>query len=472
MPFDGSNESQHNQELQSALYGLVDNLSEYLHEYTHVLKTETRDTSALAELYISGVLQTERGKGNIERVLEEVDVAGKGDGYQQVQQFITDSPWDSFELMTNVACQTSTLYASQPTYQEQEVGYIIDESAHLKKGRHSVGVARQYAGVVGKVDNCQVGVYASLVWQRRTSLINTRLYLPESWTEDTARCQQAGIPEAAQKQKTKQQLALEMLKADMAAGVRFGWVGGDGLYGHGYELSYAVDDLGLPFLFDVHCDQRVYLEEPAISVPEKPPGRGRPPTLPRTEAQSTRVDAYQEGLSEADWQQVEVRDTTKGVLTLSVHVRQVWVWDEQESQARMRTLVISKNSTENKTKYSLSNLALDQTPIERFAYMQAQRYWVERSFQDAKSELGMSDYQVRKWQGWYHHMALVILAMSFLVRERIRNHDTAPLLSCRDVRVLIIALLSNDHTLIDKRLKQMHVRHKQRQRDSQRYFET
>lgn len=437
-----------------------------------MLKTETRDTSALAEVYISGLLHTERGKGNIERVVEEVEVDGEGEGYQQVQQFITDSPWDGFDLMASVACQTATLYANQPTYQEQEVGYIIDESAHLKKGPQSVGVARQYAGVIGKVDNCQVGVYASLVWQTRTSLINARLYLPECWTEDEARCKKAGIPEADRGHKTKQQLAFEMLKADMAAGVRFGWVGGDGLYGHGYELSYAVDDLGLPFLFDVHCDQPVYLEEPEISVPEKKPGRGRTPSIPRTEAQPTRVNAYQEGLSEADWQKVEVRDTTKGVLTLSMHVRQVWVWDGQEPQARVRTLVISKNPAENKTKYSLSNLALDQTPMERFAYMQAQRYWVERSFQDAKSELGMSDYQVRKWQGWYHHMALVILAMSFLVRERIRNQSTVPLLSCRDVRILIIALLTNDQTLIDKRLKQMHMRHKQRQRDIQRYFKT
>lgn len=454
------------------MQGLVEHLSDYLQDYAQVLKTETRDTSALAEVYISGLMKTERGKRNIERILEEVEVDGEGDEYQQVQQFLTDSPWDAPALMTTMAVQTSALYAHQPTYQEQDVGYIIDESAHLKKGTQSVGVARQYAGVVGKVDNCQVGVYASLVWQRQTTLINTRLFLPECWTEDDARCEQAGIPEAKRGHQTKPQLALAMLKADLKAGVRFGWVGGDGLYGHGYELSYAVDDLGLTFLFDVHCDQPIYVEEPEIAVPEKPPGRGRPPTRPQTDARSTTVKAYQEGLREADWQKILVRDTDKGSLTLTCHIKEVWVWDGKEHQARRWTLVISRNDAEKTIKYSLSNAEATTTPPERFVYMQAQRYWVERSFQDAKSELGMSDYQVRKWHGWHHHMALVMLAMSFIVRERLLNQQEYPLLSCRDVRILIVALLSEDKPLIDKRLQQMSVRHKQRQTDIQRHFKT
>lgn len=392
-----------------------------------MLKTETRDTSALAECYISGLLQTEWGKGNIERMLEEVEIDDEGDSYQQGQQFLTDSPWDAIEVREQVAGETSSLDASQSRYQEHEGGYIIDASAHLKKGTRSVGVARQYAGVIGKVDNGQVGVYASLVWHSQTSLLNTRRYLPECWTEDEKRGEQAGIPKANRLHKTKPQLALEMLKADMAAGVRFGWVGGDGLYGHGDELSYAIDALGLTFLFDVHSDQAVYWEEPEIFVPEKRPGRGRMPTRPRTDAQPTTVNAYQEGLREEDWQEVTVRDPTKGGLTLSMHVRRVWVWDKQELQARCWTLVISRNTADHRLKYRLSNADVETTPSERFASMQAQRYWVERSFQDAKSELGMSDAQVRKWKGWYHHMALVMLAMSFIVRERLLNRIDYPL---------------------------------------------
>jgi len=102
--------------------------------------------------------------------------------------------------------------------------------------------------------------------------------------------------------------------------------------------------------------------------------------------------------------------------------------------------------------------------------MQAQRYWIERSFQDSKSELGMSDYQVRKWSGWHHHMALVILALSFIVKERIKNKTDCPLLSCRDIRIMIIALLTGDKELVKKRKLQMEIRHRQRQKDIQRYF--
>ena len=153
-----------------ALDNMVGNLSDYLQEYKDFFRTATKDTSELSELYISGLLKTEHGRRNIERMYEELDM--DGDGYQQIQNFITDSPWEALKVINAVACNTSDLYAPQQGYAEADVGYIIDESAHLKKGKCSVAVARQYAGVIGKVENCQVGVYSSLVWQNHTGLIN------------------------------------------------------------------------------------------------------------------------------------------------------------------------------------------------------------------------------------------------------------------------------------------------------------
>ena len=312
----------------------------------------------------------------------------------------------------------------------------------------------------------------SLVWRCRTGLINCRLFLPECQAKDDARCEKAGIPQEERTHKSWPRLALEMLKADIDAGVRFGWVGGDGLYGHGYELNYAVEDMGLTFLFDVHSDQGFYEREPKIFIPERKPGAGRTPTLPRTEAEAVTVRDYREKLCATQWENIEVRDTTKGKLKLSVHVSQVWVWDEKEDQAGKRTLIISRNHADNKIKYGLSNADITSTPIKRFAYMQALRYQVERSFQDAKSELGMSDYQVRKWNGWHHHMALVILALSFIVSERLESKIDYPLLSCRDVRIMIIALLTDDMALIEKRKRQMRIRHRQRYKDIMRYYKT
>jgi SRSO17 transposase len=447
---------------------MVSHLLGHLEGYRDCFRNGTADPLELCRSYICGLLKVEPGKRNIERINEEIEMSG--DGYQRVQQFVTDSPWSADRVINLAAQDTSDLYAAQPDYHVRDVGYIIDESAHLKKGKHSVGVARQYAGVSGKVDNCQVGVYGSLVWKSHSSLINCRLFLPESWTGDPQRCEMAGIPREARVFKTKPQLALDMLRSDVAAGLEFGWVGGDGLYGHGSELSDAIENMGLEFVLDVHCNQRIYTTEPKISQPERTSARGRPPTKLQADIDSETAESYAAHLYSFQWRKVTVRDTAKGPLTLSVHTAKVWVWDGESVGARERVLVVSRNPAENKVKYSLSNVNLAKTPVERLAYMQAQRYWVERAFQDAKSELGMSDYQVRKWSAWHHHMALVMLSLSFIVKERITHKIEYPLLSCRDVRIMIVALLIDDPNLIEKRIEQMEARHEQRRKDIERHY--
>ncbi|MBK1707400.1 transposase, partial [Halochromatium glycolicum] len=133
-----------------------------MEEYHHHFQTATSANPELSEAYIRGLFKTEASWRNMERMNEELEMSG--DGYQRLQQFISDAPWSASALISDLAVKTSEFYASQPTYQRRDVGSILDESAHLKKGKQSVGVARQYAGVIGKVENCQVGVYASLVW--------------------------------------------------------------------------------------------------------------------------------------------------------------------------------------------------------------------------------------------------------------------------------------------------------------------
>ncbi|AUB80038.1 hypothetical protein THSYN_03035 [Candidatus Thiodictyon syntrophicum] len=196
-----------------ALKRIVKHLSNHLEGYHECFLTKTSDGYELCRGYINGLLKTESGKRNIERLNEEIEMPDNS--YQQLQHFITDSPWSSERVMRLVAQNTSDLYADQHDYRSRDVGYIIDESAHLKKGNYSAGVSRQYAGVVGKVDNCQVGVYASLVWQCHSTLVNCRLFLPESWTSNPERCERAGIPPDARAFKTKLELALDMVTADM-----------------------------------------------------------------------------------------------------------------------------------------------------------------------------------------------------------------------------------------------------------------
>lgn len=449
---------------------LTSKLSFHINDYHDCFQTETSNNLELGEAYIQGLFKTEAGKRNMERLNEELDLSGNS--YQRIQHFITNSKWSAKGLINSIACKTSDLYVSQETYKFSDVGYIIDESAHLKKGKSSVGVARQYAGVIGKVENCQVGVYASLVFNSHSTLINERLFLPEEWTTNPERCKNAGIPEDQRLFKTKPKLAIEMIKEDLEAGVQFSWVGGDGLYGHGFELGNALDNMELTFLLDIHSNQKIYLSEPVLSVPEPTSKRGAKPTKRRADTEAMRVDHYAKEFASYTWPKITLRNGTKGPLTLSIHTRRVWLWDEKSECATERVLVITQSSNRSKLKYSLSNADYRTTLLERFAYMQAQRYWVERAFQEAKSELGMSDYQVRKWDAWHRHMALVMLALAFLVKERLLYKQDYPLLSARDIRLMIIAMLLNEPAAVDKRIQQLEARHKQRSRDIERYDKT
>jgi SRSO17 transposase len=420
------------------------------------------DNTGTALNYVLGLLKCTKGQANMERMEEEIE----NSEYRAYQQFISNSNWDCDGLLNALAQEASTVLAAQKQQNSLPTGYIIDESAHLKKGKKSVGVSRQYAGVAGKVDNCQVGVYASLVNENDATIINERLFLPEAWTNDKIRCKLAGVPEAFRSFKTKPELALEMLKQDIARGVKFDWIGGDGLYGHNYELGKAIDILNLFFVLDVHKDETVYLEEPTLGVPEKKMGRGRNPTNVKALQPNIRLDKILQQLTTDDWKLEDIRDSVKGKIRLFVHKAQVWTWDGKELAARKRTLIITKTADKQaKIKYSFSNGEVDQYSHKEYAYFVAQRYWVERTFDNAKNELGMSDYQTQGWKSWHHHHALIMLASLFIMKQQMDNHSDVPLLSFRDARILVILQVFGTPKDIQLRLEQMAKRHHKRKLD-------
>lgn len=371
------------------------------------------------------------------------------------------------------------LYASNLFEDWENTAYIIDEKAHLKKGTRSVGVTNQYAGIVGKTENCQVGVYSALVSGKYATPINTRLFLPKNWCDDANKCQKARVPEQKRQYHSKQQLALQMLKEDLEQGVKFGWVGADALYGHGYELSDEVEALGQNFVFDVHATQNIYLTKPVIGLP-KAKKTGRPLKRKRILCGTKPIEAreYIKGLKDEDFQKVVLRNSPKGELTYKVHVIKVWTWiapsyrDKGQSQPKERTLIIRKGlSKRSKTKFSISNIATEDASLERFAFMQAQRFWIEKSFKDNSKDIGMSDYQIRKYHAWYHYQAITMLAMLFALTEQIRNQDDMPLLSHRDIKILIQTFLT-DQSLDRMKLtiQQMIHRHHKRLKDIDRYY--
>lgn len=410
--------------------------------------------------------------------MERIDEAsGMASEYSRYQHFISESTWSSQEVLAHVRSDVSNLTTAQSVLSGRSTGLLLDESGHKKSGRHSVGVARQYLGHLGKVDNGQVGVYASLINDGVGSLIDERLFLPKSWAGDKRRCQKAGIPPYARKHLNKMELALEMVDSALEAGIDFDWVGGDGLYGHSYDLGKSLDERGVEFLLEVHCDERIYLARPALFVPEAKSGRGRKPTRLKTEEQPIRIDRYAQELDESAWTSLRVRKTTKGWLKADYHAQSCWVWDGKEAQPRERVLLIRRDrDAQGRTirlKYAFANTPLEQVPIEELAYRQSQRYWIERKFQDAKQELGLSDYQVRKWKAWHHHHAICFMALYFLEAERFDRKLQAPLMSIRDARILVTAHIATtmmQQDPVQAEWIKMQRRHRKREADIQRHY--
>ena len=442
-------------------------LNEFVRGYGGFFRVWRYNNTKIAIDYIKGLMCCERGKANMERMEEEVEDSE----YRAYQHFITNSNWDADGLLKQLGKDAFDVLSQQKAQNGLPIGLIVDESAHLKKGEHSVGVSRQYAGVSGKVDNCQVGVYCSLVNDKNATIVNQRLFLPESWTSDPLRCDEAGIPEEHRKYKTKQELALEAIHELKSSGVIGDFIAGDGFYGHGTTFSRGLEKMGLFYVLDVHKDAQVFLQEPQFSVPPKKSSRGRTPTILKPDIPSVRLDAYLQTLDQAAWQEEQVRKTTKGWLVLKVHKADVWITDTKTNNVFRQTLIITRTTDgTDEIKYSFSNGELDQYTHQEYAYFQCQRYWVERSFQDAKSELGFSDYQVRKWRSWQHHHVLVFLACLYLMKTRIENQESYPLMSVRDAKILIIVALFGTKEQLQTKMLQMEKRHVKRQIDIDRRY--
>jgi SRSO17 transposase len=391
---------------------------------------------------------------NMERMEEHV--VGADD--QALQYMLTEAQWDSKAVMDQVAQEANQLLGGT------ESCLLVDESGLEKKGEHSVGVARQWNGRLGKVDNCQVGVFAALGRGTRATLIDYRLYLPASWSEDAPRCKKAGIPESFCQFKTKSELALEMVRHQRQQGIQFAWVGADGGYGKEPAFLRGLDAMDEIFVVDVHKDQLIYLEDPQPTIQQKQnKKRGRKTSRYQAQTQPVRVDQWKEAQPEEAWQRYKLRDSTKGELIVEILHQRVWLWGKNETHAHHWHLLVRRELNSQETcKYTLSN-APAETGTQQLAQMQGQRYWIERAFEDGKSESGMADYQARKWHSWHHHMALVSMAMLFMVEERERYQEEIPLLSCNDIETLLRTFLPRRDIDPDEIVRQMEKRHRRRQ---------
>ena len=424
---------------------------DFCQDFSSYFQAARHNVSAKARCYLSGLLMKAQRK-NMERMEEYVEDYE----YQSLQQFVSDSPWDHEALIKRIGKDIDALVGGTDSM------LLIDESCFAKKGKKSVGVARQWNGRLGKIDNSQVGVFAALSSAEGVgSLVDARLYLPKEWTEDPQRCEKAKIPEDKRKYLTKPQLAWEMIEAAQLSGLRFGWVGLDSLYGNAPDLLRKIDAAGLLFTADVHCDQHIYREDPDPYLPERTGTVGRTPSRLVSRSQSERIDSFFEGTGVNKLQRVFVRESTKGPIEVKACARRIWLWDGQEQQARQWWAVCLQDSDTAERTFFLSN-APASTSLAELVRKHGGRYGIERIFQDAKTSVGMADYQARGWIAWHHHMTLVMLALLFLLKERNIHSDTLELLSCQDIVALLDVYLPRSDRTKQAVIESMNKRHAKR----------
>jgi SRSO17 transposase len=390
-------------------------LVEFCAMITHLFAPTAKraeNTARHARIYIEGLL-SEAPRKNSEAI---ADAAG-GVESQDLQNFIADSKWEESALFEFIAGKANGRLGDHP-----ESMLALDEVGFTKKGKLSAGVARQYNGRLGKVDNCQVGVFSALVNGPRGALVGARLLLPEEWTKDPQRCLAAGVPVERIAPTSKPALARELIEEAESFGVRYARIGMDSFYGRETGLLCWIEDRGGEFYADIPSNSHVWLKQPAPGKRPASPGK----------AGATRVDAVLErGGGWKKSKRIKLRDSENGPVKVDSLVRRVWVWGADEPCARQWWLLMSRDAG-GTVKYTLSN-APAGTAQETLARRQGQRHFIERTFQNSKSHLGMADYQVRKWRAWHRHMAMVATAGLFVLEERLAAAETEPLLSVRDI---------------------------------------
>lgn len=391
----------------------------FVKTFTHFFLTRSDSNAPEIRAYLSGLLQSGTKAKNLERMEEHVPDFN----YQGVHNTISHAPWDYRPVMDQVALQADGLLGGGP-----RVRLVGDDSGIQKKGNASVGVARQYLGRIGKIDNGQVAVCTSLASGQRSTLSDIRLYLPEAWCNSPARCDKAHIPESERYFRSKPQILLESIRHQRQLGIRFDVVSLDSGYGSHHPLLHELDHDSETFVAEVHCDQHLWTQNPWPHDQSKRPGQTL--TKPRPSQPSQRVDNWAAEQPDTAWKRLKTRDSDQGWVEVSYLAERIYVVEGDRVKAWW--LLVWENPDERnndgqklrapRRHYALSNAPADED--ERVLVQDGLgRNVVERNFREAKTDVGMADYQVRGWLGWHHHMSLVMLAMLFLLQEKMHSPE-------------------------------------------------
>jgi SRSO17 transposase len=377
---------------------MLPRLERFVRPFAALLATPEQQTH-LHE-YVSGLVSDLKRK-NVEEIAYYHD-----QDRQALQKFIGQAAWDHRPHLLELARQVGVEIG------EADGVIVFDPSGFPKKGNASVGVQRQWCGRLGKIDNCQVGVYMGYVSRIEHALVDLRLYLPKEWANKKKRRKKAGVPKEIRFQ-TRHELALEMLQ-EKGALLPHTWVAGD-------------DEMGRSSKF--RGDLRASSERYLLAVPsntlirdcevEPPPYSGRGP---RPKVPFQRVDRWAAALPASAWQTIEVRPGEKGPLATQIVKRRVQAKEGRKTGPEEILVVTREQQAEGSFKhdYYLS-CAAAETPLEEFARVTKAAHRIEECIKRAKKEAGLADYEVRTWEGWHHHQTLSLLATWFLIKETRRG---------------------------------------------------
>jgi SRSO17 transposase len=386
---------------QAAFERLTDDLRRFCWRYGPLFGGWA--TQGRGEQYLRGLVLGGAERRNAENLAEQVD----GATARALQRSLTEAPWSVERVIERLQEDVAGLLASPDGV------WVVDESGFAKQGTKSVGVARQSSGTLGKVGNCQIGVFLGYASERGQVLVDARLYLPERWTDDRARCRAAGVQDAVAF-RTKPELALAMLRQAQAWGhLPARWVTGDAVYGGNPAFRDEVEAAGYRYVLEVPGPTPVCVVSTAAPAESRAANGWRLRSdldPPRTVAE---VAAALDG---AHWQRLAVAEGAQGPRVYEFAKQRVREVRDGVIGAE-RELVFRRNPDGSELKSYLANTP-SGVALLVLGRVASTRWTIETGFEQAKGEAGLDEYEVRSWAGWHHHVTLALLASLFLLRVR------------------------------------------------------
>jgi SRSO17 transposase len=362
-----------------------------------------------AERFVQGLLGGQERR-NTENLAESVE----GGVVRTMQKFVAQGCWEAADVLGELRRHVAEAIG------DDEGTINVDETGFPKKGTKSVGVKRQYSGTLGRVDNCQVGVFANYCSPKGHTLIDRRLFLPQEWAEDNERREEAGVPQSVAFC-AKPELGLEMVQTAVTHQIPFRWVGGDCVYGDSPTFVQGVRELGKWYVVDTSSDARVWLSQPRRQkVGSRNPRGGRPRKKAKALTKPITVAEAAAGLSPSAFTRFTVSEGSQGPIVYAYAELTVWFSEEGCPADQPERLLVRRSlGQEPEMKFHRSN-APAEIPLKRLAQQRSCRWTIEQDIQAAKGESGLDEYETRGWIGWHHHTALSMLALLFLVLQKLR----------------------------------------------------